>query len=70
MSSGDGPNLKEPKTGDRRPVNCVACDVTFIRVEFYLHPTHRCVADRHPSNRTKEPFMKHSHNSPTDQAGA
>lgn len=34
----------------RRPVcRCVACGVTFLRVEDYQRPTHRCVVLRHPS---------------------
>lgn len=35
----------------RRPVcRCVACGVTFLRVEDYRHPvTHRCVVLRHPA---------------------
>jgi len=32
-----------------RPVKCVSCQLTFISVNVYLHPTHRCVVSRHPS---------------------
>ena len=31
------------------PVNCIGCHITFMTVNAYLHPTHRCVASSHPS---------------------
>ena len=31
------------------PVNCIGCSITFMTVNAYLHPTHRCVASSHPS---------------------
>jgi len=31
------------------PVNCIGCGITFMTVNAYLHPTHQCVASRHPS---------------------
>jgi hypothetical protein len=34
-----------------RPVKCVSCQLTFLSVNVYLHPTHRCVVSRHPSGR-------------------
>lgn len=34
-----------------RPVKCVSCQLTFLSVHGYLHPTHRCVVLRHPSAR-------------------
>ena len=38
---------------ERRPVKCVSCQLTFISVNVYLHPTHRCVVSRHPSARSR-----------------
>ena len=36
-----------------RPVKCVTCQVIFLSVNVYLHPTHRCVVSRHPSARSR-----------------
>ena len=31
------------------PVNCIGCHITFMNVNAYLHPSHRCVVSSHPS---------------------
>jgi hypothetical protein len=63
----DGQN---PKTGKPSPVRCVACDLSFITVQHYLHPTHHCVVNRHPSSRTKENTMNNTNTDTQPKAGA
>lgn len=69
MTGVERPNWSEPKTG-ARPIRCVACTVTFLTVAAYLHPSHKCATDRHPSNQSKGNNMKHTHNKPNTKAGA
>jgi uncharacterized Zn finger protein len=59
-----------PKTGKPRPVRCVACGLTFLTVQNYLHPTHQCAIMRHPSSRTKETTMNNNNHTTHDKAGA
>jgi L-ascorbate metabolism protein UlaG (beta-lactamase superfamily) len=63
----DGQN---PKTGKPSPVRCVACDLTFITVQHYLHLSHQCAVKRHPSSRTKETTMINNNNTRQNKAGA
>jgi uncharacterized Zn finger protein len=59
-----------PKTGKPCPVRCVACGLTFITVQHYLHPSHHCAVNRHPSSRTKETNMNNNNHTSHDKAGA
>jgi uncharacterized Zn finger protein len=70
MSAGTWSDGQNPKTGKPSPVRCVACDLTFITVQHYLHPTHRCAVNRHPSSRTKETNMNNNNHTTHNKAGA
>jgi hypothetical protein len=59
-----------PKTGKPRPVRCVACGITFLTVQNYLHLSHQCAVKRHPSSRTKETTMNNNNNTRQNKAGA
>lgn len=69
MTGVKRPNWTEPQTG-ARPIRCVACTVTYLTVNAYLHPSHKCATGRHPSNQPKETTMRHTHNNPNTKAGA
>jgi uncharacterized Zn finger protein len=67
LNWSDGLN---PKTGKPSPVRCIACGLTFLTVQNYLHPSHQCAIMRHPSSRTKEPNMNNNNHTTHDKAGA
>lgn len=38
-------------------IRCLTCKTSFISTVAYLHPSHRCVVENHPSGR-KPTWMK------------